>query len=546
MYHYGITIRAFREKRKMTQQQLADRWPRSERFGGGEGVNPSYVQDIEHGRKRIDDSQTLRTVCDLLHIPYWQVGLSEYDPFSQILQRKLKNVFGVENIEALLQMIHVDHVEGESSSEEPRARAPVGEDEAMTPTPETEVDAASSPAQTSRLWLPHAPTLQDFLASNITCQIFQIAHTDYSTSDEMINAVQAALKEFDMMNTGDSTYKITRREAMCELASIPMIALGQKQTLQTKRYEEMLRYCTTALEACWELYRGSDPTGTRHAFDCVCTYVPLLETIAKDSAQYRREALDLAAQYALLQTMLGWQCSDRVQRVHYAQNALSLCKATGNILFQLSAYPKLGYTYITGRSYTMAWATMQEGEHVLKEYQHKKNQDSLPSGLIGNFYSTYSQAQTHNGISPDTALGIATDSEPLKGRVAFIEFTASDQWWEAAWTCDSKGDPTQAMVWLKKLIDLETLAPCPNVPQSEWERIGAVNIMTHSLLQSKKRDMYQITHIWKMGMMGAKALKHEGRYEEAITNFEIMRAFWPSERNIVELLPLTAHWSEEG
>jgi transcriptional regulator with XRE-family HTH domain len=82
MYHYGITIRAFREKRKMTQQQLADRWPRSERFGGGEGVNPSYVQDIEHGRKRIDDSQTLRKVCDLLHIPYWRVGLSEYDPFS--------------------------------------------------------------------------------------------------------------------------------------------------------------------------------------------------------------------------------------------------------------------------------------------------------------------------------------------------------------------------------------------------------------------------------------------------------------------------------
>ena len=60
-------------------------WLKSERFGGGEGVNASYIQDIEHGRKRIDDQQTLRKVCDLLHIPYWEVGLSEYDPFTQIL-----------------------------------------------------------------------------------------------------------------------------------------------------------------------------------------------------------------------------------------------------------------------------------------------------------------------------------------------------------------------------------------------------------------------------------------------------------------------------
>jgi transcriptional regulator with XRE-family HTH domain len=85
MYHYGITIREFREEMNMTQQQLADRWPKSERFGGGEGVNSTYIQDIEHGRKRIDDSQTLRKVCDILHIPYWRVGYSEYDPFTQTL-----------------------------------------------------------------------------------------------------------------------------------------------------------------------------------------------------------------------------------------------------------------------------------------------------------------------------------------------------------------------------------------------------------------------------------------------------------------------------
>ncbi|HEU5226900.1 MAG TPA: helix-turn-helix transcriptional regulator, partial [Ktedonobacteraceae bacterium] len=85
LHHYGIIIREYREKARLTQQQLADQSPRSARFGGGEGVNWKYIQDIEHGRKRIEDSQTLRKVCDILHIPYWKVGLSEFDPFSQAL-----------------------------------------------------------------------------------------------------------------------------------------------------------------------------------------------------------------------------------------------------------------------------------------------------------------------------------------------------------------------------------------------------------------------------------------------------------------------------
>ncbi|HEY1348688.1 MAG TPA: helix-turn-helix transcriptional regulator [Ktedonobacteraceae bacterium] len=81
-YHYGLTIREYRLARGMTQARLAELWPKSERFGGGEGVNWRYVQDIEHGRKHIEDIQTLRKLCEVLHIPHWKVGLSEYDPFT--------------------------------------------------------------------------------------------------------------------------------------------------------------------------------------------------------------------------------------------------------------------------------------------------------------------------------------------------------------------------------------------------------------------------------------------------------------------------------
>ena len=342
------------------------------------------------------------------------------------------------------------------------------------------------------------------------------------------------------MNMGNPNYEITRREALCTLASLPAITLGQKQTIRTSHHEELLRHCTAALEACWELYRGSDPVGTQHAFDCVSTYGPLLETMAKDSGQFRKEAIDLAAQYALLQTLLGWEHIKPWKLVSYAQKAVDLSKETDNILFQLSAYSKLSWSYLTDNRPAEAWKTMQEGEQILKRYQRAKNRAPLPSGMIGNFYSGYAVAQVDNGIEPDLALGIAIDSEPLDRHIAFVEYTTSSQWLEAARVCSAKGDFKQAMIWIGKRIDLETLAP--RVSQSKRGQIHAINILTTSLLQSRERDMGKIIATWKAGMEGAHALRHEGRYQDAMTNFAVMRALYPSEDAIRRLLPLTSHW----
>jgi hypothetical protein len=348
------------------------------------------------------------------------------------------------------------------------------------------------------------------------------------------------------MNTGDVTSQITRREALCELASIPMIALGKTQTLQARRSEEMLRYCTAALEGCWELYRGNDPLGKRHAFECVCTYVPLLETIAHASSKLRKEALDLATQYALLQTVLGWECIGAKETRGHAEHALFLSKQSGNILLRLSAHTKMNWTSIQGGNYGEAHETMQEGEYVLRKYQRRKKGPSLPIGVIGNFYSSYSLAQVNNGFDADTALGIATESEPLPERIALIEFTASDQQWEAARVCSAKGDPKQAMKWLEKLIDPNTFAPRQGFPVSGVRRLGTINTLTDVLLQSEDRDMKHVIRAWTAAMEGAKALKSEQAYRDAMANLAFMQKLWPGEQAIRKLLLLTTHWEDKG
>jgi transcriptional regulator with XRE-family HTH domain len=388
------------------------------------------------------------------------------------------------------------------------------------------------------LW-QHPPSFAlHFIVTSPTRRFWQIAHTDYQTPGDMTAEIQVVIKDLNIMTTGDS---ITRREALCELASIPMIAMGTHQTLKAPRYEEMIRFCTAALEGCWELYRGSDPTGTRHAFDCVCTYVPILETIAKDSAQYRKEALNLAAQYAIVKTMLGWHFLKRVESISHAQDALGLSKEAGNIVLQMGARCKLSYTYITAKNYGMALSTMQEGEFEVKEYQRKNRDQPLPSGIIGNFYSGYSIAQVHNGIDPDITLGIATDNPPLDRRIAFSEFTASDQAMEAAWVYCTKGDSERAMKWLKKLIDPETLASCTDT-QSEYERYETLNILTGALLQSEEKDMEHIIHAWTRTIEWATTHQKEVLYDAAMTNLAVMRNLWPREDAIKKLMPMTSHW----
>jgi transcriptional regulator with XRE-family HTH domain len=474
-------------------------------------------------------------------ISSWERGLTRP---SRYYRRKLCKAFGIDDIEPLLEVFPVDDGEEEEAIEEELIVSSykddsLGGDETVV-THTTERDTSdphtnTPTGETFEVWLPQAPTVQKFIASDIVRCFWQIVHTDYSP-DEMANAVQAALKDLNTMTMGD----ITRRDALCELASIPMITLGKSQTLKASRYEEMLRFCTAALEGCWQLYRESDPIGVQHAYQCAFTYVPLLETIAHDSSQYRKEALELAAQYAMLQTMLGWGCLGARESVIHARKALDLSKATGNILLQISAYPKLNWTYLQIRDHAMALKMMQEGEFLLKNHRQAKRPALLPEGVIGNFYSSYCQTQIKNGIAPDTALGIAIDCEPLNEHVALVEFTASEQQWEAAWTYCAEGNPRQAMVWLEKLIDPETLAS--RVPQSERERVGVLNILVDALLQFKERNMENTIKAWIASMEGANALKSEQKYRDAIDNFELMRRIYPGEDAIRKLIPQTVHW----
>jgi transcriptional regulator with XRE-family HTH domain len=106
-YHYGQTIKEYRIASKMTLEQLASRWPSKET-----GVNIRYVIDVEAGKKRITDMETLRKLATVLNVPLWKFGLSEYNPFNQnnleITFTNITNDYGL--IDSFIKQIWVTKV----------------------------------------------------------------------------------------------------------------------------------------------------------------------------------------------------------------------------------------------------------------------------------------------------------------------------------------------------------------------------------------------------------------------------------------------------
>lgn len=329
---------------------------------------------------------------------------------------------------------------------------------------------------------------------------------------------------------------------MRSLAKLPMITLGLNvadSTLRPKRYGDAIEHCSVALEGCWELYRDCQDTSL--AFQCVSMYLSLpLKTIIEDSSIYRKEALNLATQYALLKTLLGWIHVGPAGTIPYAKDAVALSKDTGDISLQLSAYSKLAWTYFYDQKYPQALATAQEAEAIMQQYQKIQNAEPLRPCVQGGTYSTLALMQARNRRSPDTALGKAMEVDPGNEVYNFMEFTQSILAHEAGLTYCYQGNQGKAMEWLEKRVDPKTLLS--KVPQSERLRVRTVNTMALSSLKAKDRDMSKTIYFWTAGIEGAKAIKSETRFADAVSTYELMEFVWPDEKRILDLRDHIVHW----
>lgn len=383
---------------------------------------------------------------------------------------------------------------------------------------------------------------QSFIAANMTTHLWSLAFLDHATSDDKRGSIRQAIKECDSMNTDNKNYQITRREALCSLATLPMITLGLAapgKLIQPAQYGNALAQCAASVEACWELYQSGNASDTSLAFKSASTYLSVLQTISKNSSYHQKEALDLATRYALLKTLLGWICVGPAETIPYAKNAVALSKETDNISLQLSAYSKLAWGYFYEKKYPLALTTAREAETLLQRYLQLPKAQPLHPSVQGGTYSTLALMLAKNGQSPYIALGKASEMNPDES-YAFMTMKRSTLLLEAGWTYCYYGNQGKAMETLEQRVHPETLVP--KISQSAMGRVETINIMALSSLKRKDRDIEQTIHFWVAGMEGAKLLQNQQRFNEALATYELMEVVWPEETRIKDLRDHIIHW----
>ncbi|HLZ62359.1 MAG TPA: hypothetical protein VKR06_35895 [Ktedonosporobacter sp.] len=390
---------------------------------------------------------------------------------------------------------------------------------------------------------PEVDTSLLFIAHNMTMHLWDLAHLAHTTCDEKQQSIQQAIKEFDAMNTSNKNYQITRREALCSLAALPMVTLGLKGSggaVQPAQYGTALAHCTASVEACWELSRSGDANDLTLAFQCVSKYREILETIASNSSQYRSEALKMAAHCALVKTYLGWHHAGPTATIQYAKDALGLSKETDDISLELSAYSKLAWAYFYDKKYLSALTIAQDADACLQQYTQRSNAQPLHPCIQGSTYRNLALMQAKNGRSPDRTLGKAIEIGPADESYAFMDGKSTVFLLETGWIYCYQGDQVKAMETLGQRVDAQTFSP--KIPQSERGLVEAINIMALSSLKAKDRDMEKVIHLWKAGATGAVKLQSEQRFNEALTTYELMEVVWPGEQRVSELRDLIVHW----
>lgn len=67
---------------------------------------------------------------------------------------------------------------------------------------------------------------QAFITTHLTTHLWSLAFLDHPSAQQKRSAIRQAIKDFDHMNSTNPNYQINRREALCSLATLPLITLG--------------------------------------------------------------------------------------------------------------------------------------------------------------------------------------------------------------------------------------------------------------------------------------------------------------------------------
>ncbi|HLI90120.1 MAG TPA: hypothetical protein VKV37_15650, partial [Ktedonobacteraceae bacterium] len=289
---------------------------------------------------------------------------------------------------------------------------------------------------------------------------------------------------------------------------------------------------------CYHLAKGQHED-IAIAFDAITGYLPTLQTMVKESSIHRKEAAQLAAQCLLLKARLALHREGPQRAGNYAQQALTYAEESGELALQLVIFHDLEWLSVCSKQGKQALNAALRTQHLLDHAT-----EPIPSLIKSKALAAIAEGQAYNHYQQDAlaasaqmydAFASASDDE----RFVYVEHDGPTFY--DAKTYYYLGQYSDAYNVFEKILDPQTQAL--KVPvASERSRISVINHMVLAALKRPNKDKELIVPLWMAGMQGAKNLRSEHRYEEALAAYGIMEALWSDDAQIRDLRDLVGRW----
>jgi DNA-binding SARP family transcriptional activator len=341
--------------------------------------------------------------------------------------------------------------------------------------------------------------------------------------------VDRLIRSYDTMEqhneNGESI--LSRRKVMTLIAGLPAFLLTHEASgqLSTAQIEEFLAQCATSITVCWQLMRGNN---FYVVGQMLSKYLPTLETLAYQPSRYQKSSAKLAAQARLLASLIGLHQNDLLKRELHCKHAVTLSQVTQDKNLQVATLMWLAVTYYYSKHPTKA----------LQTYQEALPDINAATPLIqGCLYVRMSNAYAQCGQEQEAVrclrLAQAVFPEIPENDPSFL-FADGGQFTLTLWEGLTRLDLDQPREAWNALAQIERLPSTIIVP--ERMRLEITNHRAEAAVALGNLELF--CDYIEAGVIGAKNLGSERRYNEAFGVYKLAKRLWRNEPRVKELQDL--------
>ncbi|MEO8970227.1 MAG: bacterial transcriptional activator domain-containing protein [Ktedonobacteraceae bacterium] len=326
----------------------------------------------------------------------------------------------------------------------------------------------------------------------------------------------------------ESDETVNRREATKHIGMLGLTLFAAPYRLldtlkiQNDSIEEYISSCEENILACWRLMKGNEITVVPSV---LCTWLPSLESLARQPAPYQKQSAALTVQAYLIAGLVTvlrrdyqgseWCCKQAIKYSEIAQDNNLKIAALKHLA---TKYNDAGYYLKTLQTYQGALLCIERVSPLLQSRIHlgltlsyaqcQKNREALRHWELAQ--ESFPEYPEHDPSFVYADCGKSSLNH--YAGLMYLEF----------------GQPEKAWEVFQEVVQLQQQTSIP-----ERTIIEIVNCKVEAAIAQKKLELACI-HLQE-GIQGAIKLKSEMRFHDSVRLYQKARAIWPHEQTLGEL-----------